>query len=167
MRQLLTQTHLNSQQKHTYADAVQLNPALINALENSSPGHNEKAKRDSQAILPNNSDEGFIGVERKKRAKYKQFFVSCIAESVNKGQIYSYLNNRNVTPNNITTFQSKRRGTISAKISIPLASSSDVLGENFWPKHVRCKPWVQNERKGNPTVQQNIKTPAGNSSTYV
>jgi hypothetical protein len=90
-----------------------LNPALINALENSSP-HNEKcignslppgnkAKRDSQAILPNNSEESFIGVERKKRAKYKQFFLSCIAEFVNKGQIYSYLNTRNVTPNNITT----------------------------------------------------------------
>jgi hypothetical protein len=67
-----------------------------------------KAKRDSQATLPNNSEEGFIGVERKKRPKHKQFFLSCIAESVKKYQIYSYLNTRNVTPNNISTFRSKR-----------------------------------------------------------
>jgi hypothetical protein len=104
------------------------------------------AKRHSQATLRNNSEESFIvWVERKMRARYKQFFLSCIAESVNKDQIYSYLNTRNITPNNISTFRSKRRGTISAKISIPAASSSDVLGVNFWPKHVRCKPWVQNE----------------------
>ena len=169
-------THLNCQ-KPTYANALKLNPASKTALENSSP-YNEKcignslpsgskAKRDSQATAPNNSEEGFIGVERKKRRKHKQFFLSGIAESVNKDQIYSYLSARNITPSNISTFRSKRRSTISAKVSIPLASSSDVLGENFWPKHVSCKPWVQNERKGKPIAQQNIKTLTGNCSTYV
>jgi hypothetical protein len=59
-----------------------------------------KSKKSLQATLSNNSEEGSIGVERKKRAKYKQFFLSHIAKSVNKGQIYSYLNTRNVTPNN-------------------------------------------------------------------
>ena len=113
------------------------------ALENNSP-HNEKCTGNSlptiQATLSHNSEESFIRVERKKRAKYKQFFLSCIAESVNKGQIYSYLRlTLKITPNNISTFQSKRRGTISAEVSVSfLLCSSDVLGETFWPKHVRC-----------------------------
>ena len=108
--------HFLNSQKPTYADAVQSNPALIYTLENSSP-HNEKCignalpptkvpkqKEIQMQFYPTiRKNSGFIGVERKKRAKNKQFFLSCIAESVNKGQIYSYLNTRNVTPNNITT----------------------------------------------------------------
>jgi hypothetical protein len=110
-----------------------------------------------------------LGLSVKKRAKYKQFFLSCTAESVNKGQIYSYLHlTLKITPNNISTFRSKRRGTISAEVSVSfLLCSSDVLEDTFWPKHVRCKPCVPNERRAKSIVQQNIKIPAGNYSTYV
>ena len=69
--------------------------------------------------------------ERKKRAKYKQFSLSRIADSVYKDQVYSYLSTRNAITKVLSTFRSKCKGIISAKISIPVASSSDVLEENF------------------------------------
>jgi hypothetical protein len=76
---------------------------------------------------------------------------------------------RNVTPNNITIFQSKRVGTISAKIRIPLASSPIVLQENFWPKYVFCKPWLQKpkESERRSATQENGKTLMGINATFV
>ena len=42
------------------------------------------------------SSDGFIGIERKRR-KFKQFFLSGIADQVNESQIISCLAKRNIT----------------------------------------------------------------------
>ena len=80
-------------------------------------------------------DDRFIGVDR-KRNKTKQLFLTGIAENVKEYQIQSYLEDRDVTPTRITIFQSKRKGTISAKVNIPSASLPLVQHEHFWPKFV-------------------------------
>ncbi len=69
--------------------------------------------------------------------------------------------------NNILIFRSRRKGTISVKIGIPLPSVSTVLEENFWPEYVQCKPWQYKENRRNPAAQDIIKTQTGNYSTYV
>ncbi len=112
-------------------------------------------------VLTGKLSDGFVGVQRKRRT-FKQFFLSGIADDVNESQITSYLAKRNIKANNIFIFRSQRRGTISVKIGIPLASVSTVLEENFWPKYVQCKPWQYKENRRNPVVQDIIKTQAGN-----
>ena len=107
-------------------------------------------------------DDGFIGVER-KRNKTKQLFLTGIAENVKEYQIQSYLEDRDVTPTRITLFQSKRKGTISAKVNIPSASLPLVQHEHFWPKFVTCKPWRLNANGD----QKARMTRLGNFSTYV
>ena len=106
--------------------------------------------------------DGFIAVER-KRNKSKKFFISGIAENVTQTQIVSYLEQRSITPTYISVFASHRKGTLSCKIHIPSASSSLVLEENFWPKHVKCKPWQEHKK----TKQKVCRTLDGNVSTYV
>ena len=63
-------------------------------------------------------DDNFNGVER-KRNKTNQLFLTGIAKSVKESQIQSYLEDRDVTSTRITVFQSKHKGTISAKVNIP------------------------------------------------
>lgn len=129
----------STQEKLNYAGVVKLYLAIKNI-----PGSPQIIHSSTPS---SNLAGGFIGVKRKRRPKCKQFFLSGIAETVNKDQIFSYLATKGITLTNIFTFQSKRRGTISAKISIPSVSSSRVLEKNFWPEHVLCKPWLQNENK--------------------
>ena len=110
-------------------------------------------------------DDGFIGVER-KRNKTKQLFLTGIAGNVKEYQIQSYLEDRDVTPTRITLFQSKRKGTICAKVNIPSASLPLVQHEHFWPKFVTCKPWRSNAN-GKKANQKARMTRLGNFSTYV
>ncbi len=56
-------------------------------------------------------------------------------------QILSYLEPRNIFPTYISVFPSRRRGTLSCKIHIPLVVSTLVQEDKFWPKFVSCKPW--------------------------
>ena len=152
---------LNAQQ--TYAEVVK-SPSGLESPSNittcavkTTEKENNQGKLDK--VLDCDSSDGFIGIECKRR-KFKQFFLSGIADQVNESQIISYLAKRNITPKNISIFRSKRKGTVSAKIYIPTASASVVLEKNFWPKYVHgCKPWQRKADK--------IKTQTGNYSTYV
>ena len=151
---------LNAQQ--TYAEVVK-SPSGLESPSNittcavkTTEKENNQGKLDK--VLDCDSSDGFIGIERKRR-KFKQFFLSGIADQVNESQIISYLAKRNITPKNISIFRRKRKGTVSAKIYIPIASASVVMEENFWPKYVYCKIWQHKADK--------IKTQTGNYSTYV
>ena len=126
-------------------------------------------KQIHHAVSVTNPSDGFISVARKRRRNYKQFFLSGIAKNVNEDQIFSYLVERNVTPHNITIFQSKRVETFSAKIRIPSASSAIVLQEGFWPKFILCKPWLQKpkENQRRRKTSNNNNTLMGNYATYV
>ncbi len=126
----------------------------------------EKTQTKSPEVLTGKLSDGFIGVQWKRR-KFKQFFLSGTADDVNGSRAVSCLAERNIKPNNIFIFRSRRKGTISVKIGIPLPSVSTVLEENFWPKYVQCKPWQYKENRRNPVVQDIIKTQAGNYSMYV
>jgi hypothetical protein len=110
--------------------------------------------------------DGFIGVERNRR-KTKKFFLTGIAENVNENQILSYLNKKNIIPTYISIFPSRRRGVLSSKIHVPSAASSLVQKENFWPKHVTCKPWRAKDNIKNPVEREINLTHKGTLSTYV
>jgi hypothetical protein len=117
------------------------------------------------------NDDGFIGVERKRKINKKNF-LSGIANGVKENHIYTYLTKRNIVPSSILTFQSKRKGTRSAKICIPSTFAKSVLEENFWPKFVHCKLWQQKEtvrKSGSHTRNENAKTQSykGPHSTLV
>ena len=95
-----------------------------------------------------------------KRKKYKKFFLSGIADGAKERQIYSYLNKRGITPSFICIFPSKRKGNISARVYIPLASNNMVLEDDFQPEFVRSKPWL-------PKKENKFKPLKGKYSTYV
>ena len=97
----------------------------------------------------------------------RNFFLSGIAEGVKESQIYSYLVERNITPTMVSTFQSKRKRTMSAKIHIPLTRSLAVLEKNVWPEFVYCKPWQQKVDKRQNTLQKNKETLVGSYITLV
>ena len=154
----------------TYAKVVasQLVPSAAPEM-NKHPVPNISGQLTKAVELPANKpvvfDDGFIGVER-KRNRTKQLFLTGIAKNVKENQIQSYLEDRDVTPTQITIFQSKRKGTISAKVNIPSASLPLVQHEHFWPKFVTCKPWRPN-LNGKKADQKARMTRSGNFSTYV
>ena len=95
---------------------------------------------------PTNIDGEFKDVDR-RRNKIKHFFLSGISEDVNKNQIMSYFNKRNITPTRISVSKSGRKGSNSAKVSIPSSATPMLENENFWPKFVKCKPWRKTLKK--------------------
>ena len=154
------ETSIITQQKPNYAEVVALSSALVNSAKTSE--QSESSQNQSSKIVEktcSDSWDGFIGVDRKRR-RHKKFFLSGIAENVKESQIYSYLSQRGIIPSVISIFKSKRRGTISAKIHVPSASSSIVLKKDFWPKFVCCKAWIQKTKNKNKPLE-------GNFSTYV
>ena len=158
-------------QKMSYANAVSSYPSTKNQEYMAAiPKMNKtpiSSFHKSQHEDESSSDpDGFIGVKR-KRSKTRKFFVTGIDENVKESQILSVLNQRNVFPTYISIFKSRRKGTISSKIHVPTVVSSLLQGDNFWPKHVRCKPWKSGENKRNATEQKINATHDGNYSTYV
>ena len=156
----------------TYAKVVASQPALDNTGEITKKSNPSKKSNDTEqeqqqktSESSNDIDDGFTGVER-KRNKTRQLFLTGIAENVKEEQIQSYLKNRNITPTCITIFQSRRKGTISAKVNIPSAALSSVQQEYFWPKFVTCKPWRSNAN-GRKAERKPRTTIVGNYSTYV
>ena len=144
----------------TYAQAVKLLPKNSKSNRQSS----DKSKRSLLHQPPNESAvyDGFIGVNR-KRNRIKKFFVSGIHESVNEGQIRSYLEHKKVIPTYISLFRSRRKGTCSAKVHIPSSMCALVQTDGFWPKYVKCSSWkTKNLTEKNPNITRN-----GNLSTRV
>ena len=86
-------------------------------------------------------EERFIGVQR-KRNNTRAFFLSGINQKVSEKEIQDYLHKRNVIPTLLKIFPSQRKGTVSAKINVPAAASSQVTQSDFWPKFVHCRKWV-------------------------
>ena len=104
---------------------------------------------------------------RSNRQRLHRRLKSCHKiHATDKSQIQSYLEDRDVTPTRITIFQSKRKGTISAKVNIPSVSLPLVQHEHFWPKFVTCKPWRSN-LNGKKADAKPRMARSGNFSTYV
>ena len=154
----MVETSIITQQKPNYAEVVALCPALVNNAETSKQSEASQIQLSKLVEAScSNSCDGFIGVDRKRR-RYKKFFLSGIAENVKESQKYSYLSQRGIIPSVISIFKSKRRGTISAKIHVPSASSSIVLENDFWPKFVCCKSWIQKTKNKNKPLEENYST---------
>ena len=142
----MIETSIITQHKPNYTEVVVLSSALVNSAktsEQSEVSQNQSSKIVEKTCL--DSWDGFIGVDRKRR-RYKKFFLSGIAENVKESQIYSYLSQRGIIPSVISIFKSKRRGTISAKIHVPSASSSIVLKRTFGLNLFVVKPGLKKQR---------------------
>ena len=110
--------------------------------------HQEKAEISKQvnaaAVV---ETDGFTGVKR-NRVNTKAFFLSGISNKVNPKQIHDYLVEREICPTLLKVFPSKRKGTVSAKLNVKSKDAVGVLKPDFWPKFVRCRAWVtQNKLK--------------------
>lgn len=163
----LVKSQLVKESLAKYVSESSLEPTLefLPSVNNDNEDHQQSLQ------LSTIKDDGFTGVER-KRKRNKKFFLSGIANGVKENHIYTYLTKRNIVPNSILTFQSRRKGTMSAKICIPSTFTKSVLEENFWPKFVHCKLWQQKEtvRKSElHTGNENAKTQSykGPHSTLV
>ena len=128
-------------QQATYAQAAKSHPKSYTSKSNEQ--RSDKPESSSSLIqLPqrNVDPDGFTGVNR-KRKRTKKYFLSGIHESVNEGQIRSYLEQKKVTPTYISLFRSRRKGTCSAKVHIPSSMCPLVQADDFWPKYVKCSLW--------------------------
>ena len=143
-----------------HLDSLNISEKLIKKPDEKISG--QKSNELHQSDQPD--DEGFVGVKRRCK-RYRKFFLSGIADNVKESQIYSYLHKRNISPSHVFVFQSRCKGTLSAKIHIPLTSCTSVLEEDFWPKFVVCKPWQTKERQ--TLLSKKNGTHFGNYSTYV
>lgn len=104
-----------------------------------------------------NDFSGFKGVER-KRDRIRRFFLSGISDNSTETQILAYLEKRGVQPTLLKLFPSKRKGTLSAKLNIQSKDCNLIKAAEFWPKYVRCRPWIssskfEKERKERPTME--------------
>ena len=118
-------------QQGTYAQAAKSHPKSYTSKSNEQ--RSDKPESSSSLIqLPqrNVDPDGFTGVNR-KRKRTKKYFLSGIHESVNEGQIRSYLEQKKVTPIYISLFRSRRNGTCSAKVHIPSSMCPLVQADDF------------------------------------
>ena len=46
----------------------------------------------------------------------------------------------------LNVFESKRKGTLSAKINVHVKDSKTIEEDGFWPSYVYCRPWLSKER---------------------
>ena len=73
---------------------------------------------------------------------------------------------RKVAPIKILMFQSKRKGTASAKIIVPSNYSSQILSTYFWSRFVSRKLWRRKEIRDR-TRHEEKSTLCGIYSAYV
>ena len=82
--------------------------------KNKLTGQNQTPEVSKTKVAKSSCDsDGFLGVVR-NCTRTKKYFVSGIAENVNKNHILSYLREREIIPTYISIFRSKRRGSLSA-----------------------------------------------------
>ena len=84
---------------------------------------------------------------KRNQSKARRFFLSGSDEKVNAEVISHYLQQRGFTL--LKVFQSKRKGTVSAKLHVSLADSTTILQDNFCPKYVRCRCWLSKGKMEN------------------
>jgi hypothetical protein len=142
--------HPSDKNKITYAKIVARSPKPKDKVEVKVNNHGLQKENTENTVLPNDTPEGFIGVERKHK-RVKKFFISGIVDNVKPNQVLTYLKQRGVVPTYMSMFASKRKGTLSAKIHIPSSSNHLVEKNDFWPKFVNCSPWQSNPKKANLT----------------
>ena len=156
--------------QETYAQVAKSSPKTCKSNEKPSMVDKpDKPGNISQNHLIQRSTDvdGFIGVDQ-RRKRIKKFFLSGIHESVKENQIWSYLEQRNITPTHISLFRSQRRGTRSAKVHIPSSAGLLVQSDSFWPKFVRCRPWQPINSRNSTKREIKINTTHnGKYSTYV
>ena len=81
--------------------------------------------------------------------KTRRYYIAGIAETTKKETIIQYLNGKGIFPTLFNVFTSKRKGTLSAKMNVRTEDVEKMIVEDFWPKHVYCRPWVSKEKLGN------------------
>lgn len=113
--------------------------SISNAKDNQPPRDKE-----TQPVSHSETD-GFIGIQR-KRNNTKRYFISGIDEKVGAELVSRYLNNRGVFFTLLKVFNSKRKGTVSAKLHVSLEDSKKIVEKGFWPNFVSCRPWLLKAR---------------------
>ena len=91
------------------------------------------------------TDAGFIGVKR-NHVQTKRFFLSGIAQNVNKDMILQYLLKKGVNLTLVNVFSSKQNGTLCAKFNFRAVDSKQIQEDDFWPEYVRWRPWLYKQR---------------------
>ena len=121
--------------------------AKVNKVNN----HGLQNENTENTDLPDDTPEGFLGVER-KHERVKKVFISGIADDAKPNQVLTYLKQRGVVLTYMSIFSSKRKRTPSAKLNTHSIIFKISCGKSdFWPKYVSCRPWQSNPEKANLT----------------
>ena len=136
----------NNDLKRSYSYVVMRSPVNIEVSPNESATYsnsntaraidltgNDNATENMQSstcTVDVGTDAGFTGVKR-NRVQTKRYFVSEIAENVNKDMILQYLDKKGVNPTLINLFSSKRKGTLSAKLNLRAVDSKRIQEDEF------------------------------------
>ena len=123
---------------------------------------NNQIKIDKLSNSP--SSDGFIGVTRKGIEIKASSFPDLMKMLKNGKFIHTWQKEKKRVK--ILMFQSKRKGTASAKIIIPSNCNSQILNTHIWPRFMSCKLWRRKEIRDR-TRQEEKSTLWGSNSTYV
>jgi hypothetical protein len=128
--------------------------------ESKKPAKSKRNNTKSSSIV--SLDDEFIGVQR-NRVKTKRYYIGGIAETTKKETLLQYLNDKGISPTLFNLFTSRRKGTLSAKMNVHAEDVEKMIVEDFWPKHVYCRPWVSKEKLDNK-VGHKAKLPTGSEA---
>ena len=113
----------------TYAQAVKSHPKSYASNSNKQRSDKLESSSLNQLAQRNVDSDGFIGVNRRWK-RTKKYFLCGIRESVNEGQIRSYLKEKKVTPTYISLyFGVDARDFVLLKFISPRVSTS----ASRWP----------------------------------
>ena len=90
------------------------------------------------------------GVETKKDSW--DIYVGNLTEGSSRQTIQEYILEGGVTALQIYMLQSTIKGTVSARVRIPLEDRDKVLNSEFWPRFVKVRSWVFRPKPSQTTV---------------
>ena len=97
--------HPSDKNKITYAKIVARSPKPKDKVEVKVNNHGLQKENTENADLPNDTPDGFIGVDRKHK-RVEKLFISGIADNVKPNQVLTYLKQRGVVPTYMSMFAS-------------------------------------------------------------
>lgn len=109
---------------------------------------NVSAKTESKNFNKPSTEKGndkrdvFLGITHRRR-KNAQFYLTGIDRETTRDGIINYVRDRNIRVTYLSLFQPKYNpDCLSAKIHIPEENRETITMRSFWPRGVKCRPWI-------------------------
>lgn len=105
----------------------------------------------------NDKRDVFLGITHRRR-KNAQFYLTGIDRETTRDGIINYVRDRDIRVTYLSLFQPKYNpDCLSAKIHIPEENRETINMRSFWPRGVKCRPWINAHERQQGCESDDVK----------